>query len=221
MKTCKGSQLSTLFYLVMKSGGPDYEVPLGRRDGLNFATRDATLANLPAPTSNASVILSSLATKNLDATDVVALSGGHTIGISHCSSFSGRLYPTEDPTMDQNFAKGLKHTCPPNSNNTTPQDILTPNLFDNNYYVDLMFRQGLFTSDQDLFTDKRTREIVKSFALDQELFFEKFVVAMTKMGQLSVLAGRHGEIRANCSVRNSDNHSYLNSYDEESKSELR
>lgn len=203
------------------SGGPDYEVPLGRRDGLNFATRDATLANLPAPTSNASVILSSLATKNLDATDVVALSGGHTIGISHCSSFSGRLYPTEDPTMDQNFAKGLKHTCPPNSNNTTPQDILTPNLFDNNYYVDLMFRQGLFTSDQDLFSDKRTREIVKSFALDQELFFEKFVVAMTKMGQLSVSAGRHGEIRANCSVRNSDNHSYLNSYDEEFKSELR
>lgn len=208
-------------FLNLQSGGPHYEVPLGRRDGLTFATRDATLANLPAPTENASAILTSLAIKNFDATDVVALSGAHTIGRSHCSSFSSRLYPTEDPTMDEHFARGLKHTCPPNSNHTTHQDILTPNLFDNDYYVDLLFRRGLFTSDQDLFTDRRTREIVKSFALDKELFFDKFVVAMTKMGQLSVLAGKHGEIRANCSVRNSDNLSYLSSYGEESKSELR
>lgn len=125
--------------------------------------------------------------------------------------------------MDEDFAKDLKYNCPPNSNNTTPQDARTPNLFDNNYYVDLIFRQGLFTSDQDLFTNKKTREIVKSFALDQELFFEKFVHAMTKMGQLSVLVGNQGEIRANCSLRNSDNHSYLksNAVDfDELKSEL-
>ncbi|KAG4195437.1 hypothetical protein ERO13_A06G111202v2 [Gossypium hirsutum] len=73
---------------VYLSGGPDYDVPLGRRDGLSFATRNATLQNLPAPFANAAAILSSLATKNFDPTDVVALSGGHTIGISHCSSFT-------------------------------------------------------------------------------------------------------------------------------------
>lgn len=197
---------------------------MGRKDGLTFATTQVTLDNLPASTNNADTILKSLAAKNLDATDVVALSGGHTIGISHCSSFSNRLYPTEDPTMDQDFAKDLKNICPQDSNNTTPQDIRTPNTFDNGYYVDLISRQGLFTSDQDLFTDTRTKEIVESFASDQELFFEKFVVAMTKMGQLSVLAGSQGEIRANCSVRNSDNASYLASIvadsDVESKSEL-
>ncbi|KAH7833833.1 hypothetical protein Vadar_010187 [Vaccinium darrowii] len=187
------------------SGGPEYNVPLGRRDGLNFATREATLANLPGPASNTSFLLTSLATKNFDATDVVALSGGHTIGRGHCTSFTDRLYP-QDPTMDPTFAEDLKEICPTSeSTNTTMQDIRTPNKFDNKYYVDLVNRQGLFTSDQDLYTDERTKGIVESFAEDQELFFEKFVHSMIKMGQLSVLTGRQGEIRANCSVRNSDN----------------
>ncbi|MBA0626592.1 hypothetical protein Godav_004237, partial [Gossypium davidsonii] len=203
------------------SGGPDYDVPLGRRDGLSFATRNATLQNLPAPFANATAILSSLATKNFDPTDVVALSGGHTIGISHCSSFTGRLYPTQDPTMDQTFAKNLKQVCPTtNSSNTTVLDIRTPNKFDNKYYVDLMNRQGLFTSDQDLYISSRTRGIVTSFAVNQTLFFEKFVAAMVKMSQLSVLTGKAGEIRANCSVRNANNNSLLASVvEEEARSE--
>ena len=112
--------------------------------------------------------------------------------------------------MDKTFAKNLKLTCPTNTtDNTTVLDIRTPNKFDNKYYVDLVNRQGLFTSDQDLYTDKRTKEIVTSFAEDQDLFLEKFVRAMLKMGQLSVLTGNDGEIRANCSVRNSDNKGYL------------
>ncbi|KAE8685679.1 Peroxidase 12 [Hibiscus syriacus] len=189
---------------VYLSGGPYYGVPLGRRDGLTFATINATLQNLPPPFANTTTILSMLATKNFDPTDVVALSGGHTIGLSHCTSFTPRLYPNQDPTMDQTFARNLKVICPTaNSTNTTVMDIRSPNIFDNKYYVDLLNRQGLFTSDQDLYTDSRTRGIVTSFAVNQSLFFEKFAVAMIKMGQLSVLTGNNGEIRANCSVRNS------------------
>lgn len=187
-------------YLV---GGPYYDIPLGRRDGLNFATINTTLANLPAPSSNTTTLLNALATKNFTATDVVALSGGHTIGRGHCTSFTDRLYPTEDPTMDQTFAHNLKLTCPAsNTTNTTNLDIRTPNLFDNKYYVDLMNRQGLFTSDQDLYTDTWTRGIVTSFAVNQTLFFEKFVIAMLKMGQLNVLTGTGGQVRTNCSARN-------------------
>ncbi|MBA0730827.1 hypothetical protein Golax_025479, partial [Gossypium laxum] len=198
------------------SGGPDYGIPLGRRDGLTFATVNATLQNLPPPFANATTILSMLATKNFDPTDVVALSGGHTVGISHCTSFTTRLYPTQDPTMDKTFANNLKVICPTvNSTNTTVMDIRSPNKFDNKYYVGLMNRQGLFTSDQDLYTDSRTRGIVTSFAINETLFFEKFVVSMIKMGQLSVLTGNNGEIRANCSVRNADNKSYLASVVEE------
>ncbi|XP_015886519.3 peroxidase 12 [Ziziphus jujuba] len=195
---------------VALSGGPDYAVPLGRKDGLTFATPNVTLANLPAPFSNASTILEALATKGFDPTDVVALSGGHTIGISHCTSFTRRLYPTQDPVMDKTFAKDLKEICPKlDSNGTTVLDIRSPNKFDNKYYVDLMNRQGLFTSDQDLYSYKKTKDIVTSFAVDESLFYEKFVIAMTKMGQLSVLTGKNGEIRANCSARNSDNQAYL------------
>ncbi|KAL9245073.1 hypothetical protein vseg_018767 [Gypsophila vaccaria] len=188
---------------VYLAGGPYYDIPYGRRDSLNFATRDVTLANLPSPFSNTTTILNSLATKKLDATDVVALSGGHTIGRGHCSSFTNRLYPTQDSAIDKTFAINLKITCPTaTTDNTTVLDIITPNKFDNKYYVDLVKGQGLFTSDQTLFTDSRTRGIVSSFATNQSLFFEKFVNAILKMGQLGVLTGVQGEIRANCSARN-------------------
>lgn len=126
--------------------------------------------------------------------------------------------------MDQEFADDLKQTCPSlSSNGTTVLDIRTPNKFDNKYYVDLVNRQGLFTSDQDLYTDSRTKDIVSSFAEDESLFFEKFVLAMTKMGQLSVLTGRQGEIRVNCSIRNSDNSYLVSAVEEdlESMAELR
>ncbi|KNA05120.1 hypothetical protein SOVF_193300 [Spinacia oleracea] len=190
---------------VILAGGPKYNVPLGRRDSLNFASRNVTLANLPAPSSNTTTILNSLSTKRLDPTDVVALSGAHTIGRGHCTSFTSRLYPKQDGTMDSNFAKNLKVTCPTtNTDNTTNLDVRTPNVFDNKYYVDLVNRQGLFTSDQDLFTDSRTKGIVTSFANNQSLFYEKFVIAMLKMGQLGVLTGKQGEIRANCSARNAN-----------------
>ncbi|CAN1235191.1 Peroxidase 12 [Linum perenne] len=196
---------------VFLSGGPNYNVPLGRRDGTTLVTQEVTLNNLPPPFATTGTILSSLQTKNLNPTDAVALSGGHTIGISHCSSFTDRLYPSQDPTMDKTFANNLKSTCPQSAttDNTVNQDVRSPNVFDNKYYVDLMNRQGLFTSDQDLYTDSRTRGIVTGFAVNQSLFFEKFAVAMVKMGQISLLTGAQGEIRADCSLTNSGKESFL------------
>ncbi|XP_021755864.1 peroxidase 12-like [Chenopodium quinoa] len=188
---------------ILLSGGPYYNIPLGRRDSQNFATSNVTLANLPPPTFNTTQNLNLFTSKNFTATDLVALSGGHTIGIGHCTSFTNRLYPQQDPNMDKTFANNLKLTCPAsNTTNTTNLDLRTPNIFDNKYFVDLMNRQGLFTSDQDLYTDSRTKSIVQSFAVNQTLFFEKFIDGMVKMGQLGVLTGSQGEIRANCSARN-------------------
>ncbi|KAK1275213.1 Peroxidase 12 [Acorus gramineus] len=188
---------------VYLSGGPNYKVPLGRRDGLTFATSDATLKFLPSPRSNVSVLLAALALNNLDVNDLVALSGGHTIGIGHCSSFNNRIFPSRDPSMDQSFFNNLRLTCPTSSTtNTTNLDVRTPNAFDNKYYVDLVSSQGLFTSDQDLYSDGRTKPVVNAFALDQGLFFEKFAYSMVKMGMLNVVTGTEGQVRANCSARN-------------------
>jgi peroxidase len=191
---------------VFLSGGPDYKVPLGRKDALTFATEEATLANLPGPANNAANLTAALALKNLDVTDLVALSGAHTIGLAHCSAFVDRLN-AQDPTLDTSYADDLKNVCPTEYSNETTvvEDIRTPDKFDNKYYVNLVHNQGLFTSDQDLYTDSRTKDIVTSFANDEDLFFEQFAKSMIKMGQLSVLTGTNGEIRANCSVRNSDN----------------
>ncbi|KAL1543680.1 Peroxidase 12 [Salvia divinorum] len=189
---------------VFLSGGPDYSIPLGRRDSLNFATVNEILENLLPPTSYTSALLVSMDRKGFTATDLVALSGGHTIGIAHCPSFARRLYP-RDPTMDKTFAKNLNATCPTtNSTNTTVLDLRSPNTFDNKYYVDLMNHQGLLFSDQDLYTDKRTRDIVTAFAVNQTLFFDKFVKSMIKMSLLGVLTGSQGEVRANCSARNAN-----------------
>ena len=53
-------------------------MPLGRRDGLSFATQTVTKDLLPAPTSNANTLIEKLATnQKLDAIDLAALSGGH------------------------------------------------------------------------------------------------------------------------------------------------
>ncbi|KAL6853946.1 hypothetical protein ACP4OV_019975 [Aristida adscensionis] len=185
------------------AGGPRYPVPLGRRDSAEFATGDAVADALPPPTSNVTTLLAFLAKIGLDAGDLVALSGGHTLGVAHCSSFEERLHPAQDGAMDKWFAGRLRLTCPRlGVDNTTVNDIRTPDAFDNKYYVDLMNRQGLFTSDQDMYTDGRTKGIVTKFAVDEAAFFEQFVFSMVKMGQIKVLTGAQGQIRRDCSVRN-------------------
>ena len=105
-----------------------------------------------------------------------------------------------DPTLDQSFASTLYVICPLGNDtvNTTNLDVITPNVFDNNYYVDLQNNETLFTSDQSLDTDSTdTEDIVDSFASNQTVFFTNFILGMLKMGQLDVLTGSEGEIRKN------------------------
>ncbi|KAK7315293.1 hypothetical protein VNO77_33833 [Canavalia gladiata] len=186
---------------VFLTGGPDYAVALGRRDGRSFSTSGTN--NLPSPFNTTSVTIDRFKAKNFDVTDVVALSGAHTFGRAHCGTFFNRLSPL-DPNMDKTLAKKLQDTCPSaSSGNTANLDIRTPTVFDNKYYLDLLNRQGVFTSDQDLLTDKRTKGLVNDFAVNQTLFFEKFVDAVIRMSQLDVLTGNQGEIRAKCNLVNS------------------
>lgn len=134
---------------------------------------------------------------------------------AHCGTFFNRLSPA-DPTLDKTLAQNLKNTCPnANSGNTANLDIRTPATFDNKYYLDLMNKQGLFTSDQDLNIDSRTKGLVNDFAVNQGLFFEKFVNAFIKVSQLNVLVGNQGEIRGKCNVVNGGKKSVLSTLVEE------
>ncbi|MCO5602277.1 hypothetical protein L7F22_056406 [Adiantum nelumboides] len=183
--------------------GPYYPVPLGRRDSLVFANTSTTLANLPPPNANVTSLMNAFSAKGLDLIDLVALSGGHTIGRAHCPSFARRLDPL-DPNLDAEYASTLTTICPTiNSTNSTNMDTFSPNRFDNKYYMGLLKGYGLFTSDSSLVLDERTNATVQSFYSSNVIFFEQFGLSMIKMGQLDVLTGTEGEIRTNCSAINS------------------
>ncbi|RVW72966.1 Peroxidase 66 [Vitis vinifera] len=163
--------------------------------------------NQPAPTFNVTQLIQSFAQRGLGLKDLVALSGGHSLGFSHCSSFEARVHNFSsvhdiDPTMNTEFAERLKKKCPkPNSDRNAGEFLdSTASTFDNNYYLQLMAGEGLFGSDQALLTDYRTRWIVESFAKDQGLFFREFTASMVKLGNVGVL--ENGEVRLKCQAVN-------------------
>lgn len=144
------------------TGGVTWDVPAGRRDG-NMSIASEALTNLPPPSFNATQLVDRFKEKNLTAEEMVLLSGAHTLGRSHCVSFTKRLYQNTsipdsaaqtDPTLSLAYADLLRNLCPSNSNATdtvtTLMDLITPNTLDNKYYLGVMNNLGLFKSDQAL-----------------------------------------------------------------------
>ncbi|KAL0923610.1 hypothetical protein M5K25_007671 [Dendrobium thyrsiflorum] len=189
---------------VQFSGGLLYQVPAGRKDGRISQANDTI--SLPPPTSNLTQLTQMFANKGLNQGEMVTLSGAHTIGRSHCSSFSKRLYNfnstvSQDPSLDPTYAAQLKQQCPNSNvsaNLTVPMDPRTPNLLDTSYYSGVLANRGLFTSDQTLLSNSSTAALVQQNAHNWWLFQSKFVAAIFKMGQIDVLTGSQGEIRTNC-----------------------
>jgi peroxidase len=181
-------------------GEISYEIPSGRLDG-RVSNADEVLTALPAPFHNLTVVKSLFAAQGLSADDVVALSGAHSIGRSHCSSFTTRLYPTIDPTMNQGFGSFLRTKCPQNAQDdgVVPQDFVTPTRLDNQYYQNVADLKGLFFSDWSLLTSSETADLVTAFRTTPKLFEEKFAESMVKMGNIG---GTEGEVRKTCRAVN-------------------
>lgn len=137
--------------------------------------------------------------------------GAHTIGRSHCTSFSSRLYSfnttsSQDPSLDPSYAASLKQQCPQNSNDpnlVVSMDPSSPATTDVGYYRGILANRGLFTSDQTLISTTATANQVMQNARDPFSWNKKFAAAMVKMGKIGALTGSAGEIRANCRVINS------------------
>ncbi|PPD66392.1 hypothetical protein GOBAR_DD36726 [Gossypium barbadense] len=186
---------------------PLWEVLTGRRDGRISRISEA-LANIPSPLSNFTALLRSFTSKGLNVHDLVVLSGGHTIGVGHCNTFSNRLYnftgrSNQDPSLNPTYASFLKTQCENLSDNTTfvPMDPGSALTFDNNYYVTVKQNKGLFQSDAALLANKGSRKIVDEL-LDSKKFFTEFAQAMKRMGAIGVVTGNEGEIRKKCFVVN-------------------
>ncbi|KAF2310966.1 hypothetical protein GH714_018824 [Hevea brasiliensis] len=189
-----------------------YDVLGGRRDGTISLIGDAT-KNLPDAFFNVTQLKENFAKKGLSLEELVTLSGVHSIGDCHCSSFSKRLYSfnatyPQDPSMVSTYASYLRAKCPrPVKTNSgvdpiVPFDPLTPTRLDNNYYKNLKSKKGLLFSDQVLWESSLTKKMVGSNIKHPSAWASKFASAMVHMGSIKVLTGSQGEIRKNCRVVN-------------------
>ncbi|ONK62462.1 uncharacterized protein A4U43_C07F4100 [Asparagus officinalis] len=186
---------------VVALGGPSWTVQLGRRDSTTASLSTAN-SDLPSPTSDLSTLISAFSKKGLSTTDMVTLSGAHTIGQARCTVFRTRVY--NESNIDPSFAKSLQSNCPSSGGdgNLAPLDLSTPNTFDNFYYKNLVNKKGVLHSDQQLFNGGSTNSQVNSYTSNSATFFTDFAAAMVKMGNISPLTGSNGEIRTNCRKTN-------------------
>ncbi|CAL9770195.1 unnamed protein product [Musa acuminata subsp. burmannicoides] len=194
--------------VIALAGGPSYAVELGRMDGLRSTAASVT-GKLPQPGFNLNQLTSLFAANGLSQSDMIALSAAHTLGFSHCSSFASRIYDFSpqnpvDPTLNRAYAAQLQAMCPRDVDPRVAvnMDPVTPRAFDNQYYKNLQQGMGLFTSDQVLFTDARSRPVVDSWAQSVAAFDRAFVAAITKLGRVGVKTGANGNIRRDCALFN-------------------
>ncbi|KAH7565238.1 hypothetical protein JRO89_XS09G0170300 [Xanthoceras sorbifolium] len=185
---------------VYLTGGPYMEVLTGRRDTISTFTERA---DYQLPTADISVhrFIEIFHQKNISLEDGVALMGSHSLGISHCRNFKGRLWPLPDPTLSPPFARMLQSIC---MNPTAfAQNDATIFSFDNQYFIDIQYGRGLLRIDSEIARDPRTQQYVFNFGQDTQRFFDRFSSGFLKLSKYNVLVGENGEIRRHCWFRNS------------------
>ncbi|XP_071720397.1 peroxidase 27-like [Rutidosis leptorrhynchoides] len=187
--------------------GPHWKVETGRRDGNVSLIAEPldSVAGLPAFFDNITTLKQSFALRGLSVKDLVVLSGGHTLGVSHCSSFESRLYNftgngDTDPSMDPNYIIRLKRKCTPGDQTTLAElDPGSFKTFDDSYYRLVTKRRGLLTSDAALLDDPETKAYLVRATSRRSTFFKDFSESMVKMGRIGVITGSQGEVRKVCS----------------------
>lgn len=117
-----------------------------------------------------------------------------------CGKFSKRIYNFSprtaiDPSLNRGYALQLRQMCPVRVDpriaiNMDPPRHVLQRLLKNHQQG-----KGLFTSDQVLFTDQRSRSTVNLFANNEGAFRQAFISAITKLGRVGVKTGNAGEIR--------------------------
>ncbi|XP_051137481.1 peroxidase 46-like [Andrographis paniculata] len=194
------------------SGGPNVQIPTGRRDG-NISLAANVRPNIVDTSFTLEEMVKIFSSKGLSMEDLVTLSGAHTIGTAHCSAFDARFKVDSngslmfiDSSLDRQYAAYLTKMCPPSAaigdSMTVSNDPATPFLFDNQYYKALLDHKGLFQSDSALLNDARMKNRVLEFAGNPDRFFESWAVSFTRLTSIGVKTDNHGEIRQFCTTTN-------------------
>ncbi|CAI0405084.1 unnamed protein product [Linum tenue] len=189
---------------VVYLGGPSWEVDLGRKDSLT-AGRAAVNTSIPPPTFNLTALAASFSSQGLSFRDLISLSGSGRLFNNlvelrpFAESLRGHIY--NDSDIDPSFAESLQQICPRSGSDgvLAPLDLKTPTHFDNCYYRNLLRKQGLLHSDQELFSgNSEANSIVRTYVNQPSVFFKDFVQGMIKMGNIKLLTGSQGEVRTDC-----------------------
>ncbi|XP_047073984.1 peroxidase P7-like [Lolium rigidum] len=193
---------------VTQLGGPTWNVPLGRKDSRFAPNKGFTTQHLPKANDNLGSLIQMFGDLGLDARDLTALSGAHTVGMSNCENYRERIYGTSDTkyNIDPSFAETRRQMCPlqgPSGDaGKAPFDKETPRTFDNAYYRDLIAHQGLLNSDQALYSGSGLDSLVVMYGSDNDAFGRDFAKAMVKMGNIAPPMGMPTEVRLHCSKAN-------------------
>ncbi|GKV24315.1 hypothetical protein SLEP1_g33942 [Rubroshorea leprosula] len=181
---------------VVAFGGTPWTVLLGRRDS-PIANFSGANTDIPAPTLNLSNLITSFANKGLNAIDLVALSGAHTVGQARCINFRNRIY--NDTNIDPEYAKALRGICPITGGDDNLYSFTeSATHFDNDIYHDMIKKKVLLHSDQELYNGGPLDRQVEAYSKNPEAFAADFGNAMINMGNISPLTGTSGQIRLNC-----------------------
>ncbi|RWR81242.1 peroxidase 70-like protein [Cinnamomum micranthum f. kanehirae] len=170
---------------VVALGGPTWMVQLGRRDSTT-ANQTAANIDIPSPFLDLPGLIASFKKQGLGLRDLVALSGGHTVGFARCVTFRNHIY--NETNIDPRFALALQGSCPRSGgdNNLSPLDS-SPARFDVNYFKDLVGKRGLLHSDQVLFNGGSADGLVKGYSLNPGAFSADFAKSMVNMGNIKPL----------------------------------
>ncbi|OIW06683.1 hypothetical protein TanjilG_04077 [Lupinus angustifolius] len=189
--------------LLVMLGGPNFPVFLGRRDG-TVSTSASVTNHLPKPAMAMSQIIDIFTQRGFTVEEFVALTGAHTVGLTHCSEIFNNKSNNNihnDNGYNPRFAEALEKACGNYKNDPTLSvfnDIMTPGKFDNMYFQNLPKGLGVLKSDHGLYSDNRTKPFVDRFGKDENEFFRVFAKSMQKLSFLGVKTGRRGEIRRRC-----------------------
>ncbi|MCO5567694.1 hypothetical protein L7F22_021388 [Adiantum nelumboides] len=187
--------------VTLEMHGPFWFVPFGRKDSLTSHFEDA--AQVPHQESDANTLLKQFTAFGLSFSDLATLTGAHSVGKSHCFSFTRGGAAGANPRMNVTYARMLHETCKKGPWEAVFNDETTPFLLDLEFYKNLKKGNVLLKSDNSIYTDNNmTSSLVDAFLTQPGMWDAQFAVSMVKLGNVQVLTGRQGEVRRVCGFPN-------------------